>query len=221
MGAKDTLAFKWCGLGRYEDASGKSFDISGVCAAAALKGKPMLVQPWLKNHSEVAGLAKDSLIAFRVVTVLDENDDPEVTLAMIRLLTMLEPDWRHLPDSEYAAPIHLETGEMGLFTGDNFKTTLVRMEHHPVTGVAIKGRVLKSWPAICALAIKAHNAFKHRVVVGWDIALTPDGPVMLEGNTNQDVMFIQRVHDCPAGDTRFGALLNYQVRALYQARKPA
>ena len=221
MGAKDTLAFKWLGDGKYADPSGHQLDFFGLCAAVALKRKPMLVQPWLRNHEELSGFAKDSLIAIRVITVLNEQDEPEVTLAMTRLLSKLEPDWQHLPDGEYAAPINLETGEMGLFTGDNFKTTLVRMTHHPVTGIKIKGRVLKNWPAIRELALKAHRTFKHRVIVGWDIALTPDGPVMLEGNTNLDVMFLQRVHDCPAGDTRFGELLNYQISELYAAKKSA
>ena len=80
---------------------------------------------------------------------------------------------------------------------------------------------MQNWPAIRDLALKAHRSFKHRVVVGWDIALTPDGPMMLEGNTNLDVMFLQRVHDCPAGDTRFGELLNYQVCELYKDLKAA
>jgi hypothetical protein len=197
----------------------RTLDIFGVVASIALKRKPMLVQPWLRNHEELTGFAKDSLVAIRVITVLNELDEPEVTLAMTRILSMLEPDWQHLPDHEYAAPINLETGEMGLLTGDNFKTALVRMTHHPVTGIAIKGRVLKNWPAIRDLALKAHRTFKHRIVVGWDIALTPEGPMVLEGNTNLDVMFVQRVHDCPAGDTRFGDLLNYHIRALYDARK--
>jgi hypothetical protein len=219
MGAKDTLTFKWLGDGKYLDGKGQTHDIFGVFASVALKRKAMLVQPWLRNHEELSGFAKDSLVAIRVITVLNEHDEPEVTLAMTRLLSKLEPDWQHLPDGEYATPINLETGEMGLFTGDNFKTALVRMTHHPVTGIAIKGRILQNWPAIRELALKAHDTFKHRVIVGWDIALTPDGPMMLEGNTNLDVMFLQRVHDCPAGDTRFGELLNYQVNAFYQARK--
>lgn len=221
MGAKDTLTFKWLGDGKYRDGNGQTQDIIGVIAMIALKRKAMLVQPWLRNHEEIASFAKDSLVAIRVVTVLNELDEPEVTMAMTRLLSKLEPDWQHLPDGEYAAPINLESGEMGLFTGDNFKTALVRMTQHPVTGIEIKGRVLTNWPAIRDLALKAHRTFKHRVVVGWDIALTPDGPMMLEGNTNLDVMFLQRVHNCPAGDTRFGELLNYQIQELYAARKAA
>ena len=218
MGAKDTLSFRWLGGDKYQDQHGTVLDIFGVCATVALKKKPMLVQPWLQNHVELFGLAKDSLMAVRVVTVLNARDEPEVTLAMLRLLAKLEPDWHdRLPDGEYAAPIDIVTGKLGLFTGDNFKTALVRMTHHPITGAAIDGRVLENWPKARDLALKAHNAVKHRVIVGWDIAVTPEGPVMLEGNTNLDVMFLQRVHDCPAGDTRFGELMNYQVNRLFQS----
>ena len=57
------------------------------------------------------------------------------------------------------------------------------------------------------------------MVVGWDIAVTPDGPVVLEGNSNFDVMFLQRVHRVPASETRFGELLSYHLEALARQRR--
>jgi hypothetical protein len=176
----------------------------------------MLVQPWLENHPSISDLALDSLITIRVVTCINEQQEPEVALAMLRLLSILEPHWQHLPDGEYAAPIDLVSGEMGLFTGDNFKTAHLRYERHPVTDAPIKGRVLSEWDAIRKTAISAHAAFPHRVIIGWDIALTKIGPVVLEGNSNLDVMFLQRVHDIPAGRTRFGELMNLHLKTLYQ-----
>jgi len=41
--------------------------------------------------------------------------------------------------------------------------------------------------------------FSDRMLVGWDIALTPEGPVVLEGNSYPDVHFLQRVHQQPIG----------------------
>ena|GEM_PF-991591 len=221
IGAKHTMTFRYVSPGRYADKDDQQFDLEGVIAVLkrASSVRPMLVQPWLENHPSISDLALDSLITIRVVTCINEQQKPEVALAMLRLLSILEPHWQHLPDGEYAAPIDLVSGEMGLFTGDNFKTAHLRYERHPVTDAPIKGRVLSEWDAIRKTAISTHAAFPHRVIIGWDIALTNIGPVVLEGNSNLDVMFLQRVHDMPAGQTRFGELMNLHLKTLYQRMK--
>lgn len=76
------------------------------------------------------------------------------------------------------------------------------------------GRKIRHWADIESLAVRAHRCFRTRSIIGWDIALTPDGPVLLEGNNNLDVMFLQRVHNRPAGQTRFGEFLSAQIDAL-------
>jgi Sugar-transfer associated ATP-grasp len=217
MGAVGTLAYRYKHPGIYIDENGQELDLKRLLETLNNESwkHPLLVQPWLKNHPSIADLALDSLITIRVLTCLNEFGSPEVTLAMLRLLTKLEPQWQNAPDEEYASPIDLATGELGLFTGDNMKTSHLRYENHPVTGAPIKGRILHDWPSIRDLAISAHAAFPHRLLVGWDIALTGKGPVVLEGNTNLDVMFLQRVHDAPIGKSRFGELLNYHLKNLY------
>ena len=217
MGAVGTHTYRYKHPNMYIDDAGHELDVNGLLEVLKKEsGKhSLLVQPWLKNHPSIADLALDSLITIRVLTCLNEHGVPEVTLAMLRLLTKLEPQWAYVPDEEYAAPIDLQSGEMGLFTGDNMKTSHLRYENHLVTGSPIRGRVLHDWRGIRELAISAHNAFPHRMLVGWDIALTENGPVMLEGNTNLDVMFLQRVHDAPIGQSRFGELVNYHLKNLY------
>ncbi len=220
MGASGTLALRYVTPGQYIDEAGTVFDLDGAMAEAGRQApdRQMLVQRWQKNHPDIADFARHSLVTFRVVTCLDEAGKPEVTLAMLRVLAKLEPDWPHALDEEYAAPMDLATGELGLFTGDDMNTSPLRYEHHPLTGVPVKGRIIRQWPEIRDLALKAHGVFAHRFLIGWDIALTPEGAKLLEGNTNLDVMFLQRVHDMPAGRTRMGALMSHQLDVL-AARK--
>ena len=220
MGATGTRAFRYKAPNHYVGEDGEEHDLEGVLRILkqAAANTPMLVQPWLRNHPSIADLALDSLITIRVVTCGNERGEPEVTLAMLRLLAKLEPKWKSLPDEEYAAPINIVSGEMGLFTGDNFRTSHLRYETHPITGAQINGRVLPEWQAIMNLSIAAHKAFPHRLLIGWDIALTENGPVVLEGNSNLDVMFLQRVHDAPAGRSRLGELMNFHLKDFYRER---
>jgi Sugar-transfer associated ATP-grasp len=217
MGAVGTFAFRYRPPGIYINLENKEFDLQAMLQMLQRRTPQFLtiVQPWLKNHSSISDLALDSLITFRVVTCKDEAGRPEVTHAMLRVLVKLEPEWSSVRDDEYAAPIDIETGELGLMTGDSIRTAHLRYEYHIVTGSKIYRRTILAWPQIRDLAMKAHEAFAHRMVVGWDIALTEQGPVLLEGNTNMDVMFLQRVHNEPIGQSRLGALMNFHLKNLY------
>jgi len=54
--------------------------------------------------------------------------------------------------------------------------------HHPITGMEIEGAVLPGWEALRTLALRCARLFRPLRTVGWDIALTPSGPVVVEGN---------------------------------------
>ena len=220
IGASGTAAFRYRGGGTYEHADGNVTGLEGVWKSLKLHSReqPMIVQPWLQNHEEIADLALDSLLVFRIITCLGCDGEPQVALAMLRLLSMLEPQWQFLPDEEFAAPIDIETGRLGLWVGDNFATSHVHMTHHPVTGAAIEGRTIQNWSALMKIACEVHKACRHRIVVGWDIALTPDGPRVLEGNSNFDVMFLQRVLGHGIGDTKLAPMLRFHLENIVRMR---
>lgn len=172
----------------------------------------MIVQPKLVNHPLLADVAGRSLAVVRVITCLDRHGTPVVTHGMLRVLGKLEPDWP--TELEFGAPVDVATGVLGSMTGDKRFRALDWHDRHPVTGVPIRGRPLPCWPEIAAAARAAHAIYPERVVVGWDIALTPDGVVILEGNSRADVAFLQRVHRTPIGDSPLGPLLLHHVRVL-------
>jgi Sugar-transfer associated ATP-grasp len=221
MGALGTSGFHYLGDGRYRHANGSETELDGVWAAVKTQSQQqaLLVQPWLRNSASLSDFADQSLLAFRLITCLGRDGEPQVMLGMLRLLSKLEPKWQALPDEEYAAPIDVETGELGLFVGDNFATSHVHMTHHPVTGARIEGRIIEEWPALMKIACKVHRACKHRIVVGWDIALTPQGPMVLEGNSNFDVMFLQRVIGKGIGQTPLGPLMRYHLENIVNTRE--
>ena len=218
-GAIGAEAFRYVGPDQFQDQNGMMYSLHQLVShlRANPHGRSVLMQRWLTNHESICDLAHDSLVTFRVITCMNENDEIEVTDAMLRILVDLEPTWRPaVCDDEFAAPIDLATGRLGLLTGDDMRTCCVRYRNHPVTNAKVIGRVIEHWPAIAAMATRCHSAFSHRLMIGWDIALTPNGPIMLEGNTKFDVMLLQRVHDRAAGHSRFGELLAFHLPKLLQ-----
>ena len=86
---------------------------------------------------------------------------------------------------------------------------------HPVRPeVQIKGRVLPHFREALEVARRAHEASGAFVIIGWDIALTPNGPVLVEGNTNCDMDIIQRTHRSPIGQMSLGRYLVHQLEQV-------
>lgn len=203
---------------RWQDERGATLDLDALTERLREAGRdaPLIVQPRLRNHLEVADLADRSLVTIRVITCLDPSGRPVVTHGVLRLLSKLEPGWPG--DDEYGAPIDLATGTLGALRSDRVRRCAMRWSHHPVLGQPVEGRRLALWPELQALALAAHAAFPHRTLVGWDLASTPEGPVVLEGNNSPDVMFPQRVYEQGFGRGPLGPLLQHHLAALARSR---
>jgi hypothetical protein len=78
-----------------------------------------------------------------------------------------------------------------------------RTERHPDTGGRLAGFRLPHWSEALALCLKAHASFSAYAYVGWDVAFTDDGPVLVEGNLRWGVESMQRAHYRPLGETLF------------------
>jgi hypothetical protein len=202
---------------RYEDPDGRRLTLGEIASDLIHRFgmRNLMVLPRLCNHPDLAPLASESLITIRAVTCLDERQQPELVLAYLRVLAKLEPDWPiKKPISEYAAAIDLADGTLSAMTGDKPECLSQWSDRHPVTGVAITGRSVPYWDAVAALAERAHRVTRDRVLVGWDIAITPSGPLLLEGNSYADVHYPQRIYRRPYGEMRVGTLLRHHMARL-------
>jgi hypothetical protein len=193
--------------GKYLCENGATLDLDGVIALIARRSKdaPILVQPLIKNHPGLADLADQALMRMRVITCLDQGGNPVLTHAVLSNLCKLETSWP--TDIELGAAVDLESGALGLMTGDKADMWLDWSEDHPITHARVLGRVVPCWDEVRSIALAAHAACRDRALVGWDIAVGEDGAVLLEGNSYPDVDFLQRSHQCAAGDSPLGPLL--------------
>jgi hypothetical protein len=62
----------------------------------------------------------------------------------------------------------------------------IAVEMHPETGAVLSGFQVPFWHEIRALAVRAAAAVTPVRTVGWDVIVTPEGPMVLEGNIFYD-----------------------------------
>ena len=208
-GSRGIELFHSVAPGRYRDESGAEIDRATLMNRVAERSKTLalMVQQRLTNHPAIADLSSQSLMAIRVITCKSDLDQHAiVTYAFIRIITRLEPSW---PITyELGIAVDLETGKLSPATGDKEKWLLEWWDVHPVTGAQVTGRQMPHWEEIKAIALKAHNAAQGRLLVGWDVAVTANGPLLLEGNSYPDVDFPQRVCRVGIGHSPLGAPLH-------------
>lgn len=202
------------GRGKYLCENGATLDRNGLVDLVTRMSiaSPVLVQPLLKNHPGLADLADVALMRMRVITCLDQGGDPVITHAVLSNLCKLETGWP--TDIEFGAAVDLDTGALGLMTGDKADAWLDWSENHPVTHARVLGRIVPCWQQMRSIALAAHSACRDRALVGWDIAVAEEGAVLLEGNSYPDVDFLQRAHRCAIGDSPLGPLLYARLADL-------
>jgi hypothetical protein len=113
-----------------------------------------------------------------------------------------------------ATAVDLETGVLGSASDLGADSRLGWMDSHPVSGAQIKGTRLPMWSEVRDFAIRAHRAFDDRVLVGWDIAIAPNGPILVEGNGAPDLDIMQRFVRHGVMAARLGVLLAFHVSQM-------
>ncbi len=151
-------------------------------------GSTLLLQPRLRSRDDVRRLTgRDALQTYRIVTLLDEDDRAGVLYAVLRLAVddVLLDGFRAADsgatgnliarvqaDGTLAVPVGVAPSGFGL----------VRVQRHPHSGVVLAGAPAPGWAEARSLAIRTAEAFCELRTVGWDVAVTDEGVVIVEGN---------------------------------------
>lgn len=182
----------------------------------ASKRERLIVQPRLVNHAGLADLSSGAMATVRILSCWDEQGVGEPTIAVFRM-AVDSSSIDNFHAGGIAAAVDFETGQLG--RAADLDPNSDWHEVHPRTGAKILGRQLPYWPELLDLVRRAHAVFDHQVIAGWDVGLTDDGPVLVEGNTNPCVHLIQRPHDAPLGRTQLAELIAYHLDHGAKVRK--
>ncbi len=146
-----------------------------------------IIQSNLKNHRDLLDLSPDSLSTLRVMTGLDASGAPTAFRAVLRLgSTGAIVD--NFTQGGMIVPVALETGRLGPGKCRNGRKEWI---HHPQSGAPIDGRILPHWDALLALCERAQACAEGFNFLGWDIAITDSGPVLIECNVWSQINVLQ------------------------------
>jgi hypothetical protein len=215
-GAGGRGAERWTprGDGLYEGGGGRVLGEEALCEhlRELARRKPYVVRPLVENHPEVADLSSGALNTMRIYTGRNEHGGFEATHAVYRMAQGRNAVVDNFHAGGIAAPVDLETGELGLATDMGLTRDSAWLEQHPLTGARISGRRLPWWGEALDLARRAHAIFPDQAIIGWDVALLAGGPQLIEGNKSPDLDIVQRIHAGPVGNQRLGELLAWNLK---------
>jgi len=152
------------------------------------------------------------LTSCRIMTVKNEAGAFEATHAVFKSSTRPGAIVDNFHRGGVVSRVDMASGRLGPASDAGVGQPCVWYDRHPLTGERIAGRQLPFWTETIDLVCRAHAAFPDRITVGWDVSITDDGPVLLEGNVQSGCDMIQRTHDLPAGSGRLAECYAHHVR---------
>lgn len=152
-----------------------------------LKGQEALLEELILQHPVLAQLNASTLNTLRLVTLIDDEGEIHLMGAALRIgRAGKEADNFH--HGGIAAKVDLDTGLLVTPGRDKEGRRYVA---HPDSGVTLPGWQVPCWSELKAFAFALAAVEPKARYVGWDIALTPDGPCVVEGNFGSDPDILQ------------------------------
>ena len=172
---------------------------------SALRG--CILQPLVVNHPDLARLYPGALNTIRLDTYRDATAGPDGAWvhdgAALRMGIgdMVVDNWAA---GGLVIGVDIETGR--LYRRAVRKTRYCDhggFDRHPDTGVVFEGYPLPFWPEVRALTVAAAEAAWPLRTLCWDVAITPEGPILVEANDHWSVNMLQTAWG-GMGDTPIG-----------------
>lgn len=167
--------------------SGKETDVDKL--KRMVQGGKYLIQTRLRQHPALAEIYPDSVNTLRIVTARTPENEIIVLSSVFRMGANgnLRDNWC---SGGMAVGINLETGTLKKYGYMSPKYGR-KAACHPDTKIIFEGFKIPFYTQAVEAARNLHFFFYGLHSVGWDIAITDDGPVFIEGNDDWGIRVIQ------------------------------
>lgn len=186
------------------DAVLHRFDGSTVRLSEVLGGKPLLFEEYVRQTNQFSALNPTSVNTVRFMTALYPDHSVRVFATFIKIGREGKCVDNAGSGGNVDVNVDVETGVTQYAIQFNGYRGIVDIDCHPDTKAPLNGIVIENWQLIKQDVVRFQQAFPFCKVIGWDIAITDKGPVVIELNEFWDrtgQLFIRRgwreeVRDC-------------------------
>ena len=177
-------------------------DVADEIAAAYDTG--YIFQERGQPHADVRALCGPAIATVRVYSFYTEKG-PRLFRACWKIPAggnVADNFWR----GNILAALDMETGAITrAIQGEGLKQ--VELETHPDTGARLIGTRVPGWEKLRALVLLGAEIFDTMPLLGWDVAPTVNGPVLVEANNTPDFRMAQMAENRGAYDADMKAFL--------------
>lgn len=177
------------------ERSGSTADLHAFCLERLKGRRGWIVQPLVRSHAQLHRImSPHALGTIRAVTFI-ENGTVALPYAVLRIPVGKNraDNFSHGASGNLVAPITTETGKVGVARGSKCKDwpEMMNVDVHPDTQNRISGFALPFWGELKELVVAAHKSLPNLATLGWDVAITDTGPIIVEANSTYDVDLLQ------------------------------
>lgn len=149
-----------------------------------------LFQRLIAPHNAIRAVCGERLATVRVVTLRTGSEAPQVLRACWKIPAGNNAADNYWRNGNLLAKLDKNTGEVKRAIS-GIGVDLATHTHHPDTGASLIGFRLPHWDAVVSTALEAARVMEQAPLIGWDIAVLDDGPVIVEMNGRPDFILPQ------------------------------
>lgn len=169
-----------------------------------------LFQETVKQHSGLNLLNSSCLNTLRIDTFIDKDGNIDIISAYLRM-SINNKHVDNISSGGCQVGINLQSGKLKQLGYSGFSNAGTRVfNKHPVTGVVFEDFEIPCFTEAKELIKKVAGYMPGLRLVGWDVAISESGPVLIEGNSD----YAMGGNDISEGGYRTNAIFRKMLKEL-------
>ncbi len=145
-------------------------------------GNMVLFESLIKQTEQLAQINSSSVNTIRLMTALYPNQEVKIIAAFIKIGRAGSCVDNAGSGGNVDCAVDIATGELYNAMQFNSWEDTIQIEKHPDSGVRLNGLILDRWDEVKKKVMAWQAQIPYLKTIGWDVALTDDGPVIVEIN---------------------------------------